>query len=61
MIQAELESTMLVGSAPRLGITNDRELSRLRGAAAIVLQRHSGYLRSKPTAAKRARRAVNPS
>lgn len=61
MIQAELESTMLVGSAPRLGITNDRELSRLRGAAAIVLQRHSGYLRSKPAAEKRARRAVNPS
>jgi predicted NBD/HSP70 family sugar kinase len=61
MIQAELESTMLVGSAPRLGITNDRELSRLRGAAAIVLQRHSGYLRSKPVAAKRARRAANPS
>ena len=61
MIQAELESTMLVGSAPRLGITNDRELSRLRGAAAIVLQRHSGYLRSKPAATKKTRRAVNPS
>lgn len=57
IIQAELESTMLVGSPPRLGVTNDRELSRLRGAAAVVLQRHSGYLRSKPEPSKRIRRA----
>jgi predicted NBD/HSP70 family sugar kinase len=60
MIQAELEAAMLAGPAPRLGTTNDRELSRLRGAAAIVLQRHSGHLRSKPVAGKRARRAVIP-
>jgi hypothetical protein len=34
---------MLAGAAPDLGITKDGELSRLRGAAAVVLQRHSGY------------------
>ncbi|MFY9852321.1 MAG: ROK family protein [Terracidiphilus sp.] len=47
MIQAELESTMLAGDAPQLGITNDGEFARLRGAAAVVLQRHSGYQRSR--------------
>jgi len=46
IVQAELEKTMLAGCAPRLGITSDGELSRLRGAAAVVLQRHSGYNRS---------------
>jgi predicted NBD/HSP70 family sugar kinase len=46
LVQAELENTMLAGTAPRLAITNDGELSRLRGAAAVVLQRHSGYHRS---------------
>jgi predicted NBD/HSP70 family sugar kinase len=43
IIQNELEKTMLAGPAPVLGITKDGELSRLRGAAAVVLQRHSGY------------------
>jgi predicted NBD/HSP70 family sugar kinase len=43
IIQSELEKTMLAGPAPMLGITKDGELSRLRGAAAVVLQRHSGY------------------
>ncbi len=47
MIQAELEATMLAGDAPQLGITNDGEFARLRGAAAVVLQRHSGYQRSR--------------
>jgi predicted NBD/HSP70 family sugar kinase len=46
LVQAELETTMLAGPAPRLGITSDGELSRLRGAAAVVLQRHSGYSRN---------------
>jgi predicted NBD/HSP70 family sugar kinase len=45
-IQAELEATMLAGNAPQLGTTNDGEFARLRGAAAVVLQRHSGYQRS---------------
>jgi predicted NBD/HSP70 family sugar kinase len=53
-IQAEMEATMLAGNAPQLGITNDSEFARLRGAAAVVLQRHSGYQRSglKATRAK---------
>lgn len=45
IVESELQKNMLAGSAPRLGITNDGELSRLRGAAAVVLQRHSGYSR----------------
>jgi predicted NBD/HSP70 family sugar kinase len=43
IIQKEMAGTMLAGSPPDLDITKDGELSRLRGAAAIVLQRHSGY------------------
>jgi predicted NBD/HSP70 family sugar kinase len=43
IIQNEMERTMLAGPAPVLDITKDGELSRLRGAAAVVLQRHSGY------------------
>jgi len=46
IVQTELEKTMLAGPAPALGITKDGELSRLRGAAAVVLQRHSGYNKS---------------
>jgi len=56
IIQAELENTMLAGRAPRLEITSDGELSRLRGAAAVVLQRHSGYRRSAPFVKKRGQR-----
>ncbi len=46
VIQAEMERTLLAGTPPLLSITQDGELSRLRGAAAVVLQRHSGYLKS---------------
>ena len=46
VIQQEMEQTMLAGKAPELGITKDGELARLRGAAAVVLQRHSGYHKS---------------
>ena len=46
IIQAEMEKTMLAGPPPVLGITKDGELSRLRGAAAVVLQRHSAYNKS---------------
>ncbi len=47
LVQAELKSTMLAGPPPLLRITNDGELSRLRGAAAVVLQRHSGHSRGR--------------
>lgn len=43
IVQRELEKSMLAGPTPVLDITKDGELSRLRGAAAVVLQRHSGY------------------
>jgi predicted NBD/HSP70 family sugar kinase len=43
IIQKGMASTMLAGATPELGITKEGELSRLRGAAAVVLQRHSGY------------------
>jgi predicted NBD/HSP70 family sugar kinase len=46
IVQSELESQMLAGAAPRLMVTTDGELARLRGAGAVVLQRHSGYYRS---------------
>jgi predicted NBD/HSP70 family sugar kinase len=46
VVQREMESTMLAGAAPRLETSSDGELARLRGAAAVVLQRHSGYNRS---------------
>ncbi len=48
IVAAELADSMLTGDPPRLEVTADVELSRLRGAAALVLQRHSGYHRSKP-------------
>jgi predicted NBD/HSP70 family sugar kinase len=44
IVQEQLEAGILAGSAPRLEITKEGELARLRGAAAIALQRHSGYL-----------------
>jgi predicted NBD/HSP70 family sugar kinase len=58
IIQQEMAVTMLAGTPPELGITKDGELSRLRGAAAVVLQRHSGYHTSTHLAAsgKRSRR-----
>ena len=58
IIQKEMAGTMLAGAPPELGITKDGELSRLRGAAAVVLQRHSGYHTSTHLAAsgKRSRR-----
>lgn len=61
-IQAGLEASMLAGHAPQLGITNDGELARLRGAAAFVLQRHSGSQRSKQkiVKAKKPRPAGKP-
>jgi predicted NBD/HSP70 family sugar kinase len=55
IVQAEMEKTILAGPPPRLGITNDGELSRLHGAAAVVLQRHSGYHRSAPVVEEKRR------
>jgi predicted NBD/HSP70 family sugar kinase len=46
IVEAELKAHMLAGPAPRLMVTTDGELARLRGAGATALQRHSGYYRS---------------
>ncbi|GGA68657.1 xylose repressor [Edaphobacter acidisoli] len=59
IVQNELESQMLAGTAPRIMITSDGELARLRGAGAIALQRHSGYYHS-PHAAQHERTTHKP-
>jgi predicted NBD/HSP70 family sugar kinase len=46
IVEEEMAATMLAGTPPRLVAASDGELARLRGAAALVLQRHSGYYRS---------------
>jgi predicted NBD/HSP70 family sugar kinase len=43
IIEEELRNTMLAGPPPRLTRITDVEVSRLRGAAATALQRHSGF------------------
>jgi len=48
LVEAELAGQMLVGEPPRIAVTSDVELARLRGAAALVLQHHSGYNSSQP-------------
>jgi predicted NBD/HSP70 family sugar kinase len=62
IVEAELASTMLAGTPPRLELTKDREMARLRGAAAVVLQRHSGHDRNtapaKPRRTKLAAKAA---
>ena len=42
VIEAEMKGTLLADSAPRLTPSEEGGLARLRGAAALVLQRHSG-------------------
>jgi len=56
IVEAELAATMLAGTPPKVIAASDGELARLRGAAALVLQRHSGYHRSTHTS--RPRRTV---
>ena len=46
VIERECGELMLGGSAPKLVSIGDGELALLRGAAAVVLQRHSGYYRA---------------
>ncbi len=41
LIQAELEEQTLTGTSPRLSPTHEGDVARLRGAAALLLQRHS--------------------
>jgi predicted NBD/HSP70 family sugar kinase len=60
IVEREMAATMLAGTPPRLIAATDGELARLRGAAALVLQRHSGYHRSMRPSPERARRGVHP-
>ena len=42
VVEKELAKDMLAGDPPRISVMTDVESDRLRGAAALVLQRHSG-------------------
>lgn len=57
IVEAELAEGLLAGPPPRLTVTSDVELARLRGAAALVLQRHSGMMRSRRTRVAAKKRA----
>ena len=45
VVEKELAKDLLAGTAPRISVMTDVESDRLRGAAALVLQRHSGLNR----------------
>lgn len=47
IVAAELASLILAGPVPRLVPVEESEVARLRGAAALVLQRHTGRDRSR--------------
>lgn len=46
IIESEGRAGLMAGEGPQLRILSDGEVARLRGAAAVVLQRHSGYYRA---------------
>lgn len=46
IIQREMEAAVLAGAPPKLATAGDAEAARLRGAAAVLLQRHASYHRS---------------
>lgn len=50
ILRAEASRTLLAGQPPRLLSAGDGETAHLLGAAAVVLQRHSGYYRSRAAA-----------
>jgi predicted NBD/HSP70 family sugar kinase len=58
IVEKEMSASMLAGTAPALYAASDGELARLRGAAALVLQRHSGYHRLKRSSPERTRHDV---
>jgi len=47
IVEEELAARMLAGTPPQLVPVEENEVARLRGAAALVLQRHSGQRRSR--------------
>lgn len=52
IVEAKLAAGMLAGRPPRLVPASDGEFARLRGAAALVLFRHSGHYRSRESLSK---------
>lgn len=52
IIEKELAEQMLAGSPPQLAPVEESEVARLRGAAAMVLQRHSGQHRSRQSGSR---------
>ena len=48
IIEQELRKVILTGDPPKIVALNDGESARLLGAAALVLQRHTGYQRQSP-------------
>lgn len=48
IVEEEIASRMLFGAPPRLVPVEESEVARLRGAAALVLQRHTGRSRKAP-------------
>lgn len=46
IIEAELRKRLLAGFMPKIAAIGDGELARLRGASALIMQRHAGYHRS---------------
>jgi predicted NBD/HSP70 family sugar kinase len=48
LVEEEVSRSLLAGDAPKLVPIGDGELARLRGAAALVLQKHAGYKRLQP-------------
>jgi len=60
IVEEEMKASMLAGVPPKLVAASDGELARLRGAAALVLQRHSAYHRSTHAQATKPRRRVPP-
>ena len=54
-IERECKAGLLTDSGPRIVSIGDGELALLRGAAAVVLQRHSGYYRASHETSRRTR------
>jgi predicted NBD/HSP70 family sugar kinase len=59
LIEEELSKSMLAGTPPRIETAGDGEFARLRGAAAVLLQRHVRYHRSTHAHSSRAERRVS--
>jgi predicted NBD/HSP70 family sugar kinase len=53
IVVREMAVDLLAGSPPRIQVAGDAELARLRGAAALVLQRHSGSSRTSNSGSKK--------